>query len=308
MQDVGPGVTGFAPGLRVGIPWVHWTCGVCPDCTRGRENLCPNALFTGYDVDGGYAEYALADARFCFRVPESYSSREAAPLLCAGLIGYRSYRMAGPVERLGIYGFGAAAHLLAQVAKSDGVEVFAFTRSGDREAQDFARSVGVAWAGDSELPPPTLLDAAILFAPVGSLVPQALRAVRPGGTVVCGGIHMSDIPSFPYALLWRERVLRSVANLTNSSPSDDRAVSARRSECSVDPLAHRCAQGSGGAPPTPLSRHPAYVAAACRPGPEKPGSSCDTQSASTSFGIAPLRRPTGRPPLKTMKVGIPWMP
>src|SRR5712692_8246087 len=205
VHDVGPGVTGFAPGLRVGIPWLHRTCGVCPDCRRGRENLCPNALFTGYDVDGGYAEYALADARFCFRVPESYSSQEAAPLLCAGLIGYRSYRMAGPVERLGIYGFGAAAHLLAQVAKS----------------------VGVAWAGDAEMLSPTLLDAAILFAPVGSLVPQALRAVRPGGTVVCGGIHMSDIPSFPYALLWGERVVRSVANLTRQDGLDFLEVASR---------------------------------------------------------------------------------
>jgi len=227
VHEVGSGVTGFAPGLRVGIPWLHRTCGVCADCRRGRENLCPNALFTGYDVDGGYAEYALADERFCFRVPETYSSREAAPLLCAGLIGYRSYRMAGPAERLGIYGFGAAAHLLAQVAKADGVEVFAFTRTGDRASQDFARSLGVAWAGDAEILPPTLLDAAILFAPVGSLVPQALRAVRPGGTVVCGGIHMSDIPSFPYALLWGERVVRSVANLTRQDGLDFLEVASR---------------------------------------------------------------------------------
>ena len=205
---------GFTPGTRVGIPWLGWTCGVCDACRAGRENLCPNARFTGYTIDGGYAELAVADQRYCFALPERYGDVEVAPLLCAGLIGHRCLRMAGDAKRLGLYGFGAAAHLLAQVARHEGREVYAFTSPGDEEAQRFAKELGAVWAGSSLEPPPDRLDAAILFAPVGALVPLALRAVRDGGTVVCGGIHMSDIPSFPYELLWGERVLRSVANLT----------------------------------------------------------------------------------------------
>ncbi len=210
----GPGVTRFQPGSRVGVPWLGWTCGVCEYCRSGHENLCERARFTGYQIDGGYAEYTVADARYCFPIPSFYSDVQAAPLLCAGLIGYRCLRMAGDGKRLGLYGFGAAAHIVAQVARHQGRVIHAFTRPGDAPAQDFARGLGSAWAGGSDEMPPEALDAAIIFAPVGALVPQALRAVRPGGVVVCGGIHMSDIPSFPYDWLWKERVIRSVANLT----------------------------------------------------------------------------------------------
>jgi propanol-preferring alcohol dehydrogenase len=210
----GEGVAAFRPGQRIGIPWLGHTCGVCPYCRSGRENLCDTPGFTGYTIDGGYAEQTVADAAYCFPLPEHYGDAEAAPLLCAGLIGYRSLRMAGDPERLGIYGFGAAAHIVAQLARHEGREVYAFTRPGDEAARLFALELGAVWAGDSTEPPPVPLDAAILFAPVGSLVPIALQAVRKGGVVVCGGIHMSDIPSFPYRLLWEERVVRSVANLT----------------------------------------------------------------------------------------------
>lgn len=205
----------FRVGNRVGVPWLGYTCNRCRYCDKGRENLCDNALFTGYTLDGGYAEYTVADQRYCFQIPDEYGDAEVAPLLCAGLIGYRSYRMAGQdVERLGIYGFGAAAHIIAQIAVYQGKRVYAFTRPGDREGQGFALKLGAIWAGDSTLMPPEELDAAIIFAPIGSLLPQALRATVKGGTVVCGGIHMSDIPSFPYRILWEERVVRSVANLT----------------------------------------------------------------------------------------------
>ncbi|MFQ5939623.1 MAG: alcohol dehydrogenase catalytic domain-containing protein, partial [Alphaproteobacteria bacterium] len=197
-----------------GVPWLGWTCGVCAHCRSGRENLCDRARFTGYQIDGGYAELTLADQRYCFPVLGNYSDVEAAPLLCAGLIGYRALRMAGEAKRLGIYGFGAAAHIVAQVARHQGRQVFAFTRAGDAEAQAFARELGAVWAGDSTASPPEPLDAAIIFAPVGALVPAALRATAKGGTVVCAGIHMSDIPSFPYRILWEERAVRSVANLT----------------------------------------------------------------------------------------------
>jgi propanol-preferring alcohol dehydrogenase len=201
-------------GSRVGVPWLGWTDGNCRFCVSGRENLCDNARFTGYDVDGGYAELAVADARFCFPVPERYTAVHAAPLLCAGLIGYRALRLAGDPTRLGLYGFGSSAHLIAQVARWQGRRVFAFTREGDSEGQELARSFGAEWAGASGELPPEPLDAAIVFAPVGALVPAALRALDKGGVVVCAGIHMSDIPSFPYELLWEERVVRSVANLT----------------------------------------------------------------------------------------------
>lgn len=213
--SLGAHVKRFRIGDRVGVPWLGFTCGQCRYCLQGRENLCERALFTGYTLDGGYAEYTVADQRYCFHLPEGYGDAEAAPLLCAGLIGYRSYRMAGKnIENLGIYGFGAAAHIIAQVATSQGKQVYAFTKPGDRAGQDFARRLGAAWAGDSTEIPPVELDAAIIFAPVGALLPAALRATAKGGTVVCGGIHMSDIPSFPYALLWGERTVRSVANLT----------------------------------------------------------------------------------------------
>jgi len=205
---------GFTTGDRVGVPWLGWTDGECRYCLSGRENLCENARFTGYQIDGGYAEYAVADARFCFPIPEGFPDLRAAPLLCAGLIGYRSLRFAGDADRLGLYGFGASAHLVAQVAVHEGRRVFAFTSQGDEEAQEFARELGAEWAGSSEETPPEELDAAIIFAPVGTLVPAALRAVARGGTVVCAGIHMSDIPSFPYEILWGERSVRSVANLT----------------------------------------------------------------------------------------------
>jgi alcohol dehydrogenase, propanol-preferring len=216
-QIVGRVVEGggrFEPGERMGVPWLGWTDGDCRYCRSGRENLCDRARFTGYQLDGGYAEYAVADERFCFPLPESYSDVHAAPLLCAGLIGYRSLRLAGDVERLGLYGFGASAHLVAQVARHQGRRVFAFTRAGDEEGQRFARSLGAEWAGGSDERPPDELDAAIIFAPVGALVPVALKALAKGGVVVCAGIHMSDIPSFPYELLWGERAVRSVANLT----------------------------------------------------------------------------------------------
>ena len=214
VHALGAEVTSLALGQRVGVPWLAATCGTCADCRAGRENLCPRLACTGWHQDGGYAEYAVADARFVLPIPDAYDDAHAAPLLCAGLIGYRALMAAGPAPRLGLYGFGAAAHLVAQVARWRGQEVFAFTRPGDQAAQDLARSLGAVWAGDSLASPPAPLDAALLFAPVGSLVPAALRAVRPGGTVVCAGIHMSDIPSFPYADLWGERVLRSVAHLT----------------------------------------------------------------------------------------------
>jgi len=213
--ECGPETESFRPGDRVGIPWMASTCGACEFCVSGRENLCPRALFTGYTRDGGFAEFAVADEAFCLRLPDRFPDLEAAPLLCAGLIGYRSYKMTGPdVSRLGLYGFGAAAHIIAQIAIAEGKTVFAFTRPGDRESQKFARALGAAWVGDSDQLPPAPLDAAIIFAPVGALVPLALSAVRSGGVVVCGGIHMSDIPSFPYRLLWQERTIRSVANLT----------------------------------------------------------------------------------------------
>ena len=214
VTQVGAGVERFAPGDRVGVPWLGWTCGQCRYCRSGRENLCDDARFTGYQIDGGYAEHVIADARYSFRLPEDYGDAEAAPLLCAGLIGYRALVMAGEAERLGIYGFGAAAHIVAQVACHQGRKVYAFTRPGDASAQAFARALGAAWAGDSISSPPEPLDAALLFAPVGALVPQALRAVAKGGSVVCAGIHMSDIPSFPYDILWGERRIMSVANLT----------------------------------------------------------------------------------------------
>lgn len=209
----GSGVN-FKTGLRLGVPWLGYTCGHCRYCLNDQENLCDSARFTGYQLDGGYAEYVIADARYCFELPNTIDDLHAAPLLCAGLIGYRSLRMTDNATRLGIYGFGAAAHIVTQVAKWQNREVYAFTRTGDEAAQEFALQMGARWAGDSDTPPPVMLDAAIIFAPVGELVPTALRAVRKGGVVVCGGIHMSDIPRFPYSSLWGERVLRSVANLT----------------------------------------------------------------------------------------------
>jgi propanol-preferring alcohol dehydrogenase len=223
----GDGATRFAIGERVGVPWLGWTCGECRYCRSGRENLCDRARFTGYQLDGGYAEYTVADERFCFAIPSGYSDVEATPLLCAGLIGHRSLLAAGDAEQLGIYGFGAAAHLVAQVARYQGRRVFAFTREGDREGQAFARELGAEWAGASSEPSPEPLDAAIIFAPVGPLVPVALRAVSKGGTVVCAGIHMSPIPSFPYDILWGERVVRSVANLTRADGEEFFRVAAR---------------------------------------------------------------------------------
>lgn len=222
----GSRVTGFAVGDRVGVPWLASTCGVCPFCTAGRENLCAEARFTGCHVDGGYAEQTIARADACLRIPERYDDVHAAPLMCAGLIGYRAYRMAGPASRLGLYGFGAAAHLVAQMARHEGREVLAFVAPGDDAALRFARAVGVSWAGYSDGPGPSPLDAAIIFAPVGKLVPEALSRLVPGGTVVCAGIHMSDIPSFPYRLLWQERLIRSVANLTRRDGTDFMALAA----------------------------------------------------------------------------------
>jgi propanol-preferring alcohol dehydrogenase len=217
----------FAPGERVGVPWLGATCGVCGFCARGRENLYDDARFTGYHLDGGYAEYTVAKERFCFALPAGGSDVEAAPLLCAGLIGYRALVMAGDARRLGIYGFGAAAHIVAQVARHQGRSVYAFTKAGDVEGQAFARELGAAWAGDSTTAPPEPLDAALIFAPVGALVVAALRATVKGGTVVCAGIHMSDIPSFPYELLWGERVLRSIANLTRRDGEEFLALAPR---------------------------------------------------------------------------------
>jgi propanol-preferring alcohol dehydrogenase len=214
VEQLGAGVTRFKIGDRVGVPWLGWTCGHCEFCLNDKENLCDQAKFTGYTLDGGYAEYTVADERFCFPIPDSYSDTDAAPLMCAGLIGYRSLVKAGNVKRLGIYGFGAAAHIVTQVAKYQQREIYAFTRHGDQQAQKFAMTLGAVWAGGSEEQSPVKLDAAIIFAPVGSLIPQALKAVSKAGSVVCGGIHMSDIPSFPYAILWEERSIFSVANLT----------------------------------------------------------------------------------------------
>jgi propanol-preferring alcohol dehydrogenase len=236
----GERVERFAVGDRVGIPWLGWTCGECRFCRSGRENLCDRARFTGYQIDGGYAEYTVADQRFCFPLPTGYTDAQAAPLLCAGLIGYRSLVMAGDARRLGIYGFGAAAHIVAQVARHQGRQIFAFTRAGDVHAQQFARDEGAVWVGASGETPPDELDAAIIFAPAGELVPAALKAVAKGGTVVCGGIHMSDIPSFPYSLLWGERTVRSVANLTRRDGEEFLALAPKvpvRTEVQPFPLA-----------------------------------------------------------------------
>jgi propanol-preferring alcohol dehydrogenase len=227
VDRVGPGVSDPAPGTRVGIPWLGSTCGRCAYCVSGRENLCDEAAFTGYQLDGGYAEYTVADARYAFALPESMDDVSVAPLLCAGLIGHRCLRMAGDGERIGLYGFGAAAHIVTQVVRYEGRRVFAFTRPGDVDAQRFALDLGAEWAGDSGTLPPERLDAAILFAPVGDLVPAALRAVVKGGVVVCGGIHMSDIPAFPYSILWGERVVRSVANLTRRDAQEFLALAPR---------------------------------------------------------------------------------
>jgi len=225
--ETGSNVSTLERGQRVGVPWLAWTDGTCDYCTSGRENLCDRAKFTGYDVDGGFAEYAVADARYCFPIPDGYPDDHAAPLLCAGLIGYRSLRFTGDAHRLGIYGFGAAAHIVTQVARWQGREVYAFTRAGDDAAQDFARELGAVWAGAADVDAPEPLDAAIIFAPAGELVVRALRAVRKGGTVVCGGIHMSDIPAFSYDLLWGERVVRSVANLTRDDGLQFLEIAAR---------------------------------------------------------------------------------
>jgi propanol-preferring alcohol dehydrogenase len=239
VTQVGAGVERFQPGDRVGIPWLGWTDGDCRYCLRGQENLCLRARFTGYQLDGGYAEQAVADQRFCFPIPDEYPDLEAAPLLCAGLIGYRALRLAGDAPRLGLYGFGGAAHIIAQVARFRGQRVFAFTRADDVEAQAFALRMGAEWAGDALGPSPEELDAAIIFAPAGELVPAALRAVAPGGTVVCAGIHMSDIPGFPYSILWGERQVRSVANLTRRDGEEFLALAPQvpvRTEVEVHPL------------------------------------------------------------------------
>jgi propanol-preferring alcohol dehydrogenase len=239
IEELGEGADGFRIGERVGIPWLGWTCGKCDFCCSGRENLCRRARFTGYTIDGGYAEHVAADARFCFRIPDSYDDVSATPLLCAGLIGYRSLRKAGEAKRLGLYGFGAAAHIVAQVARHQGREVFAFTRPGDAEAQKFALRLGATWAGGSDETAPEKLDAAIIFAPIGALVPAALRAVDRGGIVVCGGIHMSDIPQFPYRDLWQERKICSVANLTRRDGEEFMELARRipiRTETQTFPL------------------------------------------------------------------------
>jgi len=240
VEQAGAGAARFRAGERVGVPWLGWTCGRCAFCRTGRENLCGQARFTGYNLDGGYADCVVADERFCVPIPAAYSDLQAAPLLCAGLIGYRALRLAGDAPRLGFYGFGAAAHILIQIARHQGREVFAFTRPGDGAAQAFARELGAAWAGDSDQPPPRPLDAVLIFAPVGALVPLALRAVDKGGTVICAGIHMSDVPAFPYRLLWEERVLRSVANLTRQDGEQFAALAAQvplRMEVQPYPLA-----------------------------------------------------------------------
>jgi propanol-preferring alcohol dehydrogenase len=226
VEVVGRDVTTIVPGSRVGIPWLGWSCGACEFCRADRENLCPSARYTGYQLNGGYAEYTVADASFCFPLPSTYDDLHVAPLLCAGLIGYRAYCIAGPGTRIGIYGFGAAAHIIAQVARHQRREVYAFVTRGDHRALTFARDVGVTWAGFSNEPPPRPLDSAIIFAPVGSLVPEALSRTIPGGVVVCAGIHMSDIPSFPYRLLWEERTVRSVANLTRRDAREFLALAA----------------------------------------------------------------------------------
>jgi len=240
VEAAGEGAARFSTGDRVGVPWLGGTCGRCRSCAEGRENLCDAARFTGYDRDGGFAEKAVADERFCFAIPDAFGDVEAAPLLCAGLIGHRTLRMAGDPRTVGIWGFGAAAHLVTQAARFEGRRVFAFTRPGDEGAQRFARSLGAEWAGGSDVLPPEPLDAALVFAPVGALVPAALGSVRKGGVVVCGGIHMSDVPSFPYALLWGERVLRSVANLTRKDGEEFLDLAARagiRSRARSYPLA-----------------------------------------------------------------------
>ncbi len=236
----GAAVERFAIGQRVGVPWLGRTCGHCSYCTGGNENLCDAAEFTGYTLDGGYAEFTLADQRYCFALPDEYADAEAAPLLCAGLIGYRSLLAAGDARRLAVYGFGAAAHIIAQVARWQGREVFAFTKPGDAAGQEFARSLGAVWAGGADEPPPQVMDAAILFAPAGELVPQALRGLRKGGTVVCAGIHMSNIPEFPYDILWGERCIRSIANLTRRDGEEFLAIAPRagvRTEVECFPLA-----------------------------------------------------------------------
>lgn len=239
IEETDAGVENFKVGDRVGIPWLGWTCGECEYCLSGRENLCGRARFTGYTIDGGYAEFTVADARFAFRLPEAFDDVSAAPLLCAGLIGYRSLRKTGEAARLGIYGFGAAAHIVAQVARHEGREVFAFTRPGDVDAQQFARGLGACWSGGSDETPPEELDAAIIFAPIGALVPAALRVLKRGGKVVCGGIHMSDIPGFPYRDLWHERTICSVANLTRRDAEEFLALAPRvpiRTETQPFPL------------------------------------------------------------------------
>jgi len=239
IEQVGTGVEKFSIGNRVGIPWLGWTDGKCVYCRSNRENLCDRARFTGYTIDGGYGEFVVADARFCFHLPEQYDDVDIAPLLCAGMLGYRSYRKTGDARRLGIYGFGNAAHLIAQIAIYQGREIFAFTRPGDKAGQESARKLGTTWAGGSDEMPPEKLDAAIVFAPVGELVPLALRALAKGGIVVCGGIHMSDIPSFPYADLWGERTICSVANLTRRDGEEFLEIAPRvpvRTETEIFPL------------------------------------------------------------------------
>jgi alcohol dehydrogenase, propanol-preferring len=239
VEAVGPGATRFQAGSRIGVPWLGWTDGTCEYCRSGRENLCDRAGFTGYTIDGGYAEYTVADERYCFPIPESFADVEAAPLMCAGLIGYRALRFAGDGERIGLYGFGASAHIVVQVARFRRQRVYAFTKPGDEDGQEFARSLGAAWAGDSTMTPPERLDSAIVFAPAGELVVAALAATRKAGIVVCAGIHMSDIPSFRYGLLWEERTIRSVANLTRADGEEFLALAPKipvRTETTAIPL------------------------------------------------------------------------